>query len=46
MVALQRRMRFVPEWRKASMGDDPDLLTIFGAEPFAGELRHGDTLDA
>lgn len=45
MAAIQRSLRFVPEWRKATRGDEPDLLTIFGTAPYDGEPRHGDTLD-
>ena len=45
MAAIQRSLRFVPEWRKATTGGEPDLLTIFGTEPYDGAPRHGDTLD-
>lgn len=46
MAGIQRRMRFVPTWRRVSMGEEPDLLTIFGTEPHDGPPRHGETLDA
>lgn len=46
MAELQRKARWVPAFRRAAMGEQPDLEAIFGAAPYQGAIRHGDTLDA
>lgn len=47
MERLQRAVRYVPQWRQISMGDDsPELIQrVFGTLPSPEPPRHGETLD-
>jgi hypothetical protein len=46
MAELQRRVRFVPRFRRLAMGaePEPELLAIFGTLPSDEPPRHDETL--